>query len=108
MKNFKRISYIILIVIIIILSLIIYFSVIKNNDNEQDKKGVSEIRYVESKLVDLINSMNNIDSRNYKIPLPGKYYLARTTSHKSFGRVFHAGKGRDLWCQHRKAAGTEE
>lgn len=67
MKNFKRISYIILIVIIIILSLIIYFSVIKNNDNEQDKKGVSEIRYVESKLVDLINSMNNIESRNYKI-----------------------------------------
>ena len=67
MKNFKRISYIILIVIILILSLIIYFSASKNNDNEQDKKGVSEIRYVESKLVDLINSMNNIESRNYKI-----------------------------------------
>ena len=65
MKNLKRIGYIVLIAIIIILGFIIYSNANKNNENNQQEKVLSEIKYIESKLVQLFNEMNKIESRNY-------------------------------------------
>lgn len=67
MKKFKKIAYIILIIIIIILSLTIYTNANKNNEQDEYDKAFSEIKFLESKIVNLLNSMNNIETRNYKI-----------------------------------------
>lgn len=67
MKNLKKIAYIVLIMIVAVLGLIIYSNANKDDDNNQNEKAFSEIKYVESKLVELFNEMNKIESRNYNI-----------------------------------------
>ena len=67
MKKFKNIAYILLVFIIIILGFVIYSNANKDDKNEENEKIVSEIKYVESKLVNLFNEMNKIESRNYNI-----------------------------------------
>lgn len=67
MKKFKNIAYILLVFIIIILGFVIYSNANKEDKNEENEKIVSEIKYVESKLVNLFNEMNKIESRNYNI-----------------------------------------
>lgn len=69
LKKFKKIAYMILILIIAILGFIIYSNASKNENNNQNEKVVSEIKYVESKLVELFNEMNKIESRNYNISI---------------------------------------
>ena len=69
MKNLKRIGYIILIVTIGILGFVIYANASKGNGENQQEKVFSEIKYVESKLVQLFNEMNKIESRNYSIAI---------------------------------------
>ena len=50
-----------------ILALTVYTSAKQDNDKDEKEKVVSEIRYLDTKLVDLFNNMNNIEMRNYKI-----------------------------------------
>ncbi len=69
MKNLKRIGYIILIVIIAILGFVVYSNANKEDGNNGQEKAFSEIKYVESKLVQLFNEMNKIESRNYSIAI---------------------------------------
>ena len=69
MKNLKRIGFIILIVVIAILGFVIYSNASKENENSGQEKVVSEIKYVESKLVQLFNEMNKIETRNYSITI---------------------------------------
>lgn len=67
LKNLKRIAYAVLILIITILGFVIYSNANKNDENVKNEKAFSEIKYVESKLVELFNEMNKIESRNYNI-----------------------------------------
>ncbi|MCI8411345.1 MAG: hypothetical protein HFJ40_02670 [Clostridia bacterium] len=67
MKKFKKLAYIVLIVIIFVLSLTVYTNATKDDSKSQKEKTYSEIKYLESKLVNLLNSMNNIEARNYKV-----------------------------------------
>lgn len=67
MKNLKKMAYIILIIIIVVLSLTIYTNASKNNEEDQKQKTLSEIKFLDSKIVDLLNSLNNIEFENYKI-----------------------------------------
>ena len=69
MKNLKKIGYIVLIVIVIVLGFVIYSNASKGNENSGQEKVVSEIKYVESKLVQLFNEMNKIETRNYSITI---------------------------------------
>ena len=69
MKNLKRIAYIILILIVLILGFVIYSNASKDDDNNKNEKAFSEIKYIESKLVELFNEMNKIESRNYSIAI---------------------------------------
>lgn len=69
MKNLKRIGYIILIIIIAILGFVIYSNANKGEESRGQEKVFSEIKYVESKLVQLFNEMNKIESRNYSIAI---------------------------------------
>lgn len=67
MKKFKIISYIVLLIVLVILALTVYTSAKQDNSEDEKEKVVSEIRYLDTKLVDLFNNMNNIETRNYKI-----------------------------------------
>ena len=67
MKNIKRIGYIVLIVILLVLSLTIYTNASKDNTQNQKEKTFSQIKYMEGKLASLLNTMNNIEARNYSV-----------------------------------------
>ncbi len=63
----KKIIYIVLLVIMVVLALTIYTNASKNNTENEGDKTASEIKFLESKIVDLLNKMNGIEIRNYKI-----------------------------------------
>lgn len=84
MKNLKKIAYIIIFSIIVILVLTIYVNANKGNEQTEKQKAFSEIRYLESKLIDLLNSMNNLEIRNYKISY-GEVSKASETGESSSG-----------------------
>lgn len=63
----KKIVYIVLLVIIVVLALTIYTNASKNTSENEGEKIVSEIKFLESKIVDLLNKINGIETRNYKI-----------------------------------------
>lgn len=67
MKNIKRIGYIILILILLVLSFTIYTNASKDNSQNQKEKTFSQIKYIEGKLASLLNTMNNIEARNYSV-----------------------------------------
>lgn len=68
MKKYSRIAFIVLIVVICVLVAVIYTNASsKGNQKKENEKTYSEILYVESKIVELFNSMNNIEVRNYNI-----------------------------------------
>lgn len=67
MKNIKRIAYIVVIVILLILSLTIYTNASKNDESDQKNKTFSQIKYMEGKIANLLNTMNNIEARNYSV-----------------------------------------
>ena len=67
MKKFKIISYIILAIVLVVLALTVYTSATQNDEQDEKEKVTSEIRYLDTKLVDLFNNMNNIETRNYQI-----------------------------------------
>lgn len=67
LKKFKIISYIILLIVLVVLALTVYTSATQNNEQDEKEKVSSEIRYLDTKLVDLFNNMNNIETRNYQI-----------------------------------------
>lgn len=67
MKKYKKIAYVLLIVIIAVLSVLLYANVSKGNDKNQKEKNFTELEFLESKLINLFNEMNNIQTRNYTI-----------------------------------------
>ena len=67
MKKFKIMSYIILVIVLVVLALTVYTSATQNNEEDNKEKVSAEIRYLDTKLVDLFNNMNNIETRNYRI-----------------------------------------
>lgn len=68
MKKYKKLAYILFLVVIAVLSASIYANASKDNNNENQKeKAFSEIEFLEAKLLNLFNGMNNIEARNYDI-----------------------------------------
>lgn len=67
MKNIRRIGYIVLIVIVLVLSLTIYTNASKDDGEELKDKTFSQIKYMEGKIANLLNAMNNIEVRNYSV-----------------------------------------
>ena len=69
MKRFKILAYVIIMFILIIVGLLIYKNINKDKDENIKEKTSSEVKYLESKLVNLINSINNIKDENYSISI---------------------------------------
>ena len=67
MKKYKIFLFIFLIIVIIVLSVFLYFNISRGNNKNSKEKSLSEVEYVETKLVTLFNELNNIESRNYTV-----------------------------------------
>lgn len=67
MKKLKKSAYIALIVIIVVLSLTIYTNASKENSESEKEKVFAEIKFIEIKLENMLNTMNNIETRNYSL-----------------------------------------
>lgn len=68
MRKFKIIAYVLLVFAIIGIILTVYSNATQQNqESTKNEKVLAEIKYLDSKLVDLFNNMNNIETRNYRI-----------------------------------------
>lgn len=69
MKKFKKLAYIILFFIILVLIFALYVNATKDDGQNQKQKILTEIELIESKLVNMCNTMNNITFENYKLEI---------------------------------------
>lgn len=63
-----------------VLSLTIYTNASKNNEKNQKEKIFAEVKLIEGKIANLLNSMNNIEARNYSVITSE---LSKATTEKS-------------------------
>ena len=66
-KKFKMLAFIIFFAIIGVLGYVIYSNATKSNEQSLDEKVLTEIKYLEVKIVNIANKINNITTRNYKV-----------------------------------------
>ena len=67
MKKLKITAYIILIAIIVVIGTTIFVRVNEDGEKNKSEKALTELKYLDSKLEDIFNEMNNITMRNYKV-----------------------------------------
>ena len=67
MKKYRKIVYIFLIIIIAVLSIALYANISKGSEGKEQERKISEFNFLEEKLINLFNQMNNIQTRNYNI-----------------------------------------
>ena len=67
MKKLKITAYIVLITIVVVIGTTIFVKANENGEKSQREKALTELKYLDSKLEDIFNEMNNITMRNYKV-----------------------------------------
>lgn len=67
MKKYKKIAYIFFIIIVIGISFTVYGTVNQHTEKIENEKIISEVKYLESELVDILNKLNNIEISDYSI-----------------------------------------
>ena len=68
-KSLKILYFIIIIFAIVFIGFGIYYAVYSTNKNDRqiESKVISEIEYLDEKLVSFFNDMNNVEYENYKL-----------------------------------------
>ena len=100
MKKYKIFLFIFLIIVIIVLSVFLYFNISRGNNQNSKEKSLSEVEYVETKLVTLFNELNNIESRNYTVSVkeiesPSKEENSESSSSNSKESTEQQSQGQD-------------
>ncbi len=93
LKNIRRIAYVLMIAIVVILSLTIYTNASKDNSKSQKDKAFAQIKYMEGKIANLLNSMNQIEVRNYRV-VTSEMSEATTEKSKSENSSSSGGTGK--------------
>lgn len=87
MKKLKITAYIVLITIVVVIGTTIFVKANENGEKSQREKALTELKYLDSKLEDIFNEMNNITMRNYKVYTsniePNKKESSNTSSESS-------------------------
>ena len=84
MKKYKKIVYLLLIVVIAVSSVILYANESKGNEKNEKEKSFSEVEFLETKLETLLNEMNNIETKNYKVSVSDSTSDGNEQSGKKF------------------------
>lgn len=92
MRNIKRIAYLVVMVIVLVLSLTIYTNASKEDSQTAKEKVFSQIKYMENKIANLLNSMNHIEARNYSV-VTSDMSKATTEKSKSKNSSSSGGQG---------------
>lgn len=92
MKNIKRIAFVLVFIIMLVLSLTIYTNASKDSTKSQKEKAFSQIKYMEGKITNLLNSMNHIEVRNYSV-VTSEMSKATTEKSKSENSSSESGSG---------------
>ena len=87
MKKLKITAYIVLITIVVVIGTTIFVKSNEDGEKSQREKALTELKYLDSKLEDIFNEMNNITMRNYKVYTsniePNKKESSNTSSESS-------------------------
>lgn len=87
MKKLKITAYIVLITIVVVIGTTIFVKANEDGEKSQREKALTELKYLDSKLEDIFNEMNNITMRNYKVYTnniePNKKESSNTSSESS-------------------------
>lgn len=87
MKKLKVTAYIVLITIVVVIGTTIFVKANEDGEKSQREKALTELKYLDSKLEDIFNEMNNITMRNYKVYTsniePNKKESSNTSSESS-------------------------
>lgn len=67
MKNYKKLSFIFFILVIATMVIFIYKNISQGEGKSQEEKALSEVEFLEEKLVKLTNQINNIEIKNYSV-----------------------------------------
>lgn len=67
MKKYKKLAFIFFILVIAIMVIFIYKSISQGEGKSQEQKALSEVEFLEEKLIKLANQINNIEIRNYNV-----------------------------------------
>lgn len=87
MKKLKITAYIVLITIVVVIGTTIFVKANEDGQKSQREKALTELKYLDSKIEDIFNEMNNITMRNYKVYTsniePNKEESSNTSSESS-------------------------
>ena len=87
MKKLKITAYIVLITIVVVIGTTIFVKANEDGEKSQREKALTELKYLDFKLEDIFNEMNNITMRNYKVYTsniePNKKESSNTSSESS-------------------------
>lgn len=110
MKNSKKLLITFIIVIIIIsVSYAIYAISNNNNSNKNEQEKVlSEIKYLESKFVNILNTLNNIEYRNYKISTQKATNTDNSESSSQNNSSSNSSEGSETSSEEKSLTGKEE
>jgi len=87
LKKLKITAYIVLITIVVVIGTTIFVKANEDGQKSQREKALTELKYLDSKIEDIFNEMNNITMRNYKVYTsniePNKKESSNTSSESS-------------------------
>lgn len=66
-KKMKILSFIIFFVVVIALGYIVYSKTSKSEEEMLSEKVLTEVKYIEEKIINMANRINNITTQNYKV-----------------------------------------
>lgn len=107
MKNYKIVIYIVSIIVVLCLGFAIFKNVSQANEEDPKEKVDSEVRYLETTLVGLLNDMNNIDSRNYNLSINEIPQESQKTAQGSGSSSSSSGEGSGSGGESGSGSGAE-
>lgn len=83
MKKFNKIAIAFTVIIIGLLVFVIFKSLANENSSDIRDKAITELKYFESKIISMFNSLNNIEYENYQISIEDISEKSKKSSQKS-------------------------
>lgn len=83
MNILKRVALIFIIIVVGLLSFIIIKSIAKDDSSDLKFKVLTEIKFFESKLVNIYNSLNNVELENYQLSIEDVSEKSKKSSESS-------------------------
>lgn len=85
MKKYTILAFVILLIILAGFCYVIYGKVNENKGDELQNKVLSEIRYIETQIITIANSLNNLSVSNYKVSITEAKDQSKSSEENNIG-----------------------